>query len=124
MANKIIRMSGLRQIITLKNKGLSNRAISRQLGLSRKTTNKYIGYVKQSELSAQDLLQLSDEQLNALVDPSAHKPVKDYLQILYNYFPLVEKQLQRVGVTRLLLWQEYKQLYGWRFRMKLYTLFR
>jgi len=111
MANKIIRMSVLRQIITLKNKGLSNRAISRQLGLSRKTTNKYIGYIQQSERSAHNLLRLSDEELFALVDPSAHKPVKDYLQVLYNYFPTVEKQLKRVGVTRLLLWQEYKQLH-------------
>ena len=111
MANKIIRMSVFRQIITLKNKGLSNRAISRQLGLSRKTTNKYIGYLQQSELSSPDLLQLSDEELCALVNSSAQKPVADYLQILYSYFPIVEKQLKRVGVTRLVLWQEYKQLH-------------
>jgi DNA-binding CsgD family transcriptional regulator len=61
MANKIIRMSVLRQIIILKEKGFSNRAISRQLGLSRKTTNKYIGFANQSELTASELLQLTDE---------------------------------------------------------------
>ena len=111
MANKIIRMSVFRQIITLKNKGLSNRAISRQLGLSRKTTNKYIGYLQQSELSSPDLLQLSDEELCALANSSTQKPVADYPQILHSYFPIVEKQLKRVGVTRLVLWQEYKQLH-------------
>jgi len=81
------------------------------LGLSRKTTNKYIGFVKQSQLTGSELLQLTDEQLNALVDTRAQKPPEDYLQNLYHYFCKAEKQLQRVGVTRLLLWQEYKQLH-------------
>jgi len=112
MANKIISMSVLRQIIILKEKGFSNRAISRQFGLSRKTTSKYIEFLKQSQLAADDLLQLTDVELNVLVDTRTRKPVKDYLQVLYHYFCEVEKQLKRVGVTRLLLWQEYKQLYG------------
>jgi len=111
MANKIIRMSVLRQIIILKEKGFSNRAISRQLGLSRKTTNKYIGFVHQSQLAASELLQLTDEQLHGLVDTRAQKPPDDYLQVLYHHFCEVDKQLKRVGVTRLLLWQEYKQLH-------------
>jgi len=111
MANKIISMSVLRQIIILKEKGFSNRAISRQLGLSRKTTGKYIEFVKQSQLAADELLQLTDVELNVLVDTRTRKPVKDYLQVLYHYFCEVEKQLKRVGVTRLLLWQEYKQLH-------------
>lgn len=112
MANKIIRMSVLRQIIILKEKEFSNRAISRQLGLSRKTTNKYTGFVKQSQLTASELLQLTDVELNTLVDTRAQKPPEDYLQILYHHFCEVEKQLKRVGVTRLLLWQEYKQLHS------------
>lgn len=78
-------MSVLRQIITLKNKGLSNRAISRQLGLSRKTTNKYIRYLQQSTVSAQELLQLSDVELSALVEPSPQEPVTAHLQVLYSY---------------------------------------
>lgn len=111
MANKIIKMSVLRQIIILKEKGFSNRAISRQLGLSRKTTNKYIGFTNQSQLTASELLQLTDEQLQGLVGTRMQKPPEDYLQVLYHHFCEVDKQLRRVGVTRLLLWQEYKQLH-------------
>ena len=106
MANKIIKMSVLRQIITLKNNGLSNRAISGQLGLSRKTTNKYIGFVQQNDLSPQSLLELSDAELSALVRPAASESLTDHHQLLYSYFPVVEKELKRVGVTRYVLWQE------------------
>ena len=111
MANKIIKMSVLRQIITLKNNGLSNRAISRQLGLSRKTTNKYIGFVQQNDLSSESLLELSDAELSTLVSPPANEPLTGHHQLLYSYFPVVEKELKRVGVTRYVLWQEYRQLH-------------
>jgi len=76
----------LRQIIILKEKGFSNRAISGQLSLSRKTTGKYIEFVKQSQLAADELLQLTDVELNVLVDTRTRKPVKDYLQVLYHIF--------------------------------------
>jgi transposase len=111
MANKTIRMSVLRNIISLKSKGYSNRFISDQLGLSRKTTNKYISHLKQSGLSHQALLDLSDEELATLVDAIPTRPSPGYLQELYNYFPTVEKELKRVGVTRYILWQEYKQVH-------------
>ena len=111
MANKTIRMSVLRNIIILKNKGYSNRSISDQLGLSRKTTNKYISHLKQSGLGYQALLDLSDEELTELVDTTPARPAPGYLQELYDYFPTVEKELKRVGVTRYILWQEYKQVH-------------
>lgn len=110
MANKIIRMSVLRNIINLKNKGLSHRAISRQLGLSRKTAKKYISHFEHIGLSYSELLQLPDAELAALVDKPIQKR-QDYLQELYSCFPTVEKELNRVGVTRHLLWQEYKQVH-------------
>ncbi len=85
MANKIIRMSVLRNIISLKKKGLSNRSISGQLGLSRKTTNKYINTVEQTGFSYQHLLELSDAELAALVEPSPQKLIEGYLEVLYSY---------------------------------------
>ena len=111
MANNTIRMSVLRNIIILKNKGYSNRSISDQLGLSRKTTNKYVSLLKQSGLSDQALLELSDTELATLVDTTPTRPAPGYLQELYNYFLTVEKELKRVGVTRYILWQEYKQVH-------------
>jgi len=80
MANKTIRMSVLRNIISLKNKGYSNRSISDQLGLSRKTTNKYVSLLKQSGLSDQALLDLSDAELTELVGTTPARPAPDYLQ--------------------------------------------
>ena len=42
MANHPIRMSLLKQIISLKEKGQNHRQISSQLSCSRKTVNKYV----------------------------------------------------------------------------------
>lgn len=77
-------MSVLSNIISLKNKGYSNRSISDQLGLSRKTTNKYVSYLKQSGLIDQALLNLSDEELTELVVTTPARPAPGYLQELYD----------------------------------------
>lgn len=105
MANYPIRMTLLKQIIALKQKGLSNRRISAQLGIARKTANKYVRLWQQNgeqpfEEGISSLL-LSPSIVSAQV-AERHAP-------LYAFFAYVEKELQRTGVTRHLLWQEYQR---------------
>ncbi len=56
-------------------------------------------------------MELSDKDLSELLEtPNDYKP-NDKQTIhteLFAFFPYVEKELKRVGVTRLILWQEYK----------------
>ncbi len=60
MANKLDPMD-LKQIITLRLDGLSNRKIGTTLGISRNTINTYIQLFEASEWSLEDLYRLESE---------------------------------------------------------------
>lgn len=107
MANHPIRMTLLKQIIALKQKGLSQRSISSQLGISRKTTSKYVRLWQQQGESTAEPEFLSS--LLSFSPSSADTSSADRHTPLYAFFPHVEKELQRTGVTRRLLWQEYQR---------------
>lgn len=111
MANQPIRMSALRQILQQKSQGISNKQITRNLGLSRNTVLKYIRWVDRLEKSYEELLGLSEEQLSDLLQGNKEANPEDRLGILQSRFPHIEKELKRVGVTRHLLWQAYKSVH-------------
>jgi len=64
MANKVLDMVRIKQIIMLYESGKSYRDISKQLGLSRKTITKYILLYKSTGLSWDELKQLPDKDFN------------------------------------------------------------
>ena len=106
MANHPIRMSLLKQIIVLKQKGLSHRRISAQLGISRKTTSKYVRLWQQKGEPNLEEASFSSPLLSPYCEPTNEENPRTRL---YAFFPHVEKELQRTGVTRLLLWKEYQR---------------
>ena len=111
MANKSIGSIMIREIIRMKDNGLSNNKISKSLGKSRTTIIKYLGLIEASGICFKELLELKGEELSELFEvPNELNPF-DREQIrkdLYSFFPFVEKELKRVGVTRQILWTEYK----------------
>lgn len=112
MANKNIGSVMIREIIRMKNNGFSNIGISQSLGKSRTTVIKYLTAFKDSGFSYKELLELSDNDLFDLFEPEdlqAPSPKDNLDSELYDFFPYVEKELKRVGVTRHLLWEEYHQ---------------
>ncbi len=112
MANKRIRMNKLRDIIRLKAGGSSNQSVSRQLRLSRTTLIRYLKQVQSSGQSYQQLLALPEGELSAIVSPVVvHAPEKDASRygILSSLFEYLKKELRRDGVTRRLLWEEYRK---------------
>lgn len=108
MAGKVLDMSKLRRVLKLYCQGSSKSHISASLGLSRNTVKKYIKEFIRLKLTYEELDQQDDLQLESLFIGSDDKELSDRLQNLYSYFPYVEKQLRKTGVTRLLLWEEYK----------------
>lgn len=109
MANKTIRMTILRQIIRLKAEKHSQRAITRYLGIARNTIAKYLGLIQASGLDCTELLGLSDEDLEELFSTDPKGPVRqDSFEKLESKFPYFETELKKVGVTKLMLWSEYK----------------
>ena len=67
MANKLISMEKLRQIIRLKQDGYSSRKISQVLGLHRETVGRYVAQLMELGLSADMLLKEEDSVLNSLL---------------------------------------------------------
>jgi transposase len=91
MSNKSISMTQVALIQQLKERGHSIRSISRTTGLHRKTVSEYLSKSGLSDVSS-----------------SCH-PAEDRLSVLKGYFPHFDKELSRTGVTRALLWEEYRQ---------------
>jgi transposase len=113
MANKVIPMQQVRSVIQLLAKGQSFRAIAKELHLSRKTITAYATRFHESGYSLHELRNLDDAALSTLIYPAATVPAytEDIRRRDYNnridYFL---SELKRTGVTRLLLWQEYRKV--------------
>ena len=123
MANQVILMQQIRTIIQLLEKGFSLRAIAAQLGIARQPVTLYATRLKAAEHSLTSLRQLSDNDLAAIVymappvnDASLNERKVDFAART-SYFL---SELKRTGVTRLLLWEEYRKEYQDAFR---YTQF-
>jgi transposase len=111
MANKSIGSVMIREIIRMKANGLSNSQISLSLGKSRTTIVKYLGAIESSGISMKDLLELKEADLSEFFEFSddLNSATREHIHLdLYAFFPHVEKELKRVGVTRHILWNAYK----------------
>lgn len=80
-----------------------------QTGIHRATLKNIIADFKESKMSIVDVLQLSDHALDELFKKAFENVQSEKLQILYSLFPEIDKELKRNGVTKMLLWDEYKK---------------
>jgi transposase len=109
MANQRKPMHLIKQIIQLKESGHSIRQISKRLGISRNTLR---GYLRQLESQALDWQQLSEQperELERLTARPAKPAATTQYQVLRERFAKMEQELLSTGVSRYLLWLEYKQ---------------
>jgi len=107
MANKITDMSKIRKVIKFHCSGKSNLFISNYLSLSRNTVKKYISLYKVLELSLETIELKTDTELELLFSNSTLQPINPKLQKLYDYFPKMERELKKVGVTIQHMWELY-----------------
>ena len=108
MANNPISMIKIRQILRLHTQGYSKLQIAVQTSTSRNTLKKYIKEFTASRLTFEEISSLSDKDLEDLFVKPEDKPVNERLQTLFNLFPAIDKELKKKGVTRRILWEEYK----------------
>lgn len=111
MANNRIDMSKIRYILRLYSQGRSKLHISMHGGVSRNTLKTYIKLFEESGLSYSQLDDLSDKDLEQLFIKPSEKPLNANQNILFTLFPDYEKQLKRKGMTRKLLWEDYRKAY-------------
>lgn len=110
MANNKIDMLQIKQLLRLYTKGESKLSISKRLGLSRNTVRKYIGLFHAYQMTFEDLSDLSAEEVEDLFDTRELSP-DSRENVAKIFFPYVSRELKKTGVTRYLLWEEYKDKY-------------
>jgi transposase len=86
MANKKIAMEVIKQIGILSTLGYSKKAIARELNLSKNTVKSYLTRSDQTNEPLQNVRR----------------------DTLFEFFPYVQQELKRRGVTRQILWGEYR----------------
>lgn len=108
MANKLITMNKIKQIIRLYTQKQGTKSISRQTGIARNTVKKYIRAFQNLRLTYQDINELSDEQLSEVFGkPPLVKDPSRREEDLRTFFPYMDKTLRKKGFTREKLWKEY-----------------
>lgn len=107
MANKLISMSKVRKVIQLYSQGRSKLFISKYLSLSRNTVKKYIALYHMFDFSPEEIKHKSDLELEALFINNKEPDMSPKIKNLYTFFPYMERELKKVGVTKLSMWKEY-----------------
>ena len=119
---KPIAMSILKQIIRHWCQDTPIKAISRKTGVARNTIKTYIGIIQSRNLCCTKLLCMEEYDLEALFFQSPQADPR-YTALLkkMTYF---KDELERVGVNRHFLWEEYRQQYsdGYRYSQFCYHL--
>lgn len=107
-------MRKIREVLRLKfEAGLSDSAIARSIGAARSTVQECWRRAKEAGLGWPLPTALDEAALQARLyrreAPSARTPIPDFAKL--------QNELKRPGVTRLLLWQEYKAAHpdGWQY---------
>jgi transposase len=110
MAGKTLSMHQTKQIIELLDKHHSIRSIRRLTGIARSTITDYKLILEQSKIPFSELLKLPDDELAALL--SARDEQREHASARWkdfqNRLEYFSSELRRRGVTRQLLWDEYR----------------
>ena len=109
MAGKPKRMSQIKQLIRLHQQGLGKKTIARQLGMSKNTVKAYLQKIETGEFTPEPLLLLDDPVLEAKLFAGSPSYKQDRYDSFKDQLDYLSKELQKVGVTRRVLWDEYRQ---------------
>jgi len=108
MSKKKIEMKIIRKMLLLLQRGLSDRQIAKELRISRPSVGRYKNKLLKSGKSMDDLLGMDDSTLAEIAHVREQNKSQDSRSVfIENRKEYYLAELNRVGVTRLLLWQEY-----------------
>jgi transposase len=113
--SKPLRMHQIKRIIEMQLEGRSIRHTARLSGLSRNTVREYLRRITCSGTGLRALLDLDDEALGSIVyiqadeKAAAGRSVDARYDRLQELLPIYLAELSKRGVTRQLLWEEYRR---------------
>lgn len=100
-------MSKIRKVIKFYCDAKSKLFISSYLSLSRNTVKKYISLFEVLRLSFELIDKKTDAELELLFSQTTVESMSPKLQTLHNFFPKMERELKKVGVTIQHMWEQY-----------------
>jgi len=111
MAGKPKSMSLIKQLLKLYQQGYKIKTMAKGLGISKNTVKSYIVKIQQNQWDPKHLIELENPVLEAKFH-AGNPAYKDgrYDQLKDQLDDLV-KELKKRGVTKYLLWEEYRQQY-------------
>ena len=106
-------MKRLRSVLRMHADNYSKKTIAKTLKLSRNTVRKYITTYESMSLTIEDVETKSDQELSAIFHPpeAAKSKNTSRLDNLIAFFPYMNKEIKKTGVTREILWNEYRELH-------------
>ncbi|WP_319561166.1 hypothetical protein [Marispirochaeta sp.] len=90
--------------------GLSLREVGKLTGTLKTTISEYLARFRRSGIPLDEALAKTDDELLGLFEKEKEETSEDY-RTLVALFPDYEIRLKRKGMTRQLLWEEYRSLY-------------
>ena len=99
MANKTISMNKIRQIIKLYSQRMGKKKIGTRLSISKNTVKLYIDAYHRLKRPWEELSLLTDFELNKIFNPVRVVISSNKLQEVFDFFPEMEKQLRKRGMT-------------------------
>src|SRR3954469_7826701 len=108
MPQQPLTMEQIKQILQLKNDGIAIGEIARRTGVSRNSIKKYLLRFEQTleakitDISTQQLARTAYQNEDSLLAINRQ-------EALIRHFDYAENELKKTGVTRHLLWKEYKE---------------
>jgi len=111
MAGKPKPMSQIKQLLQLHQQGKGIKFIARSLGISKNTVKAYLAKVTMSPLDIQALLSLDDPIMEGKFHAGNPAYKDDRFEHFKGKLDYFSKELNRVGVTKQLLWEEYRTDY-------------
>lgn len=111
MGNKPISMSKVRQIIKLYSQSMGKKRIGERLGMSKNTVKLYLDQFRLLKTTWEDLSKLTDYDLNKLFHPPRDILLNEKLKQLFDFFPGMQKQMRRRGMTISQQFREFKSLH-------------
>ena len=107
MAGKRIEMKDVHSIVLMLSQGYGTKHISAALGCARNTVKAYRAIIASKGLTYDELLSRPEEELERFF--VSKKPEEDgRMDKLEDAFKNADEELGKVGVTKFLLWNEYR----------------
>lgn len=101
-------MSKVRQVLKLYFQGIGKKKIANRLAVSKNTVKIYLERFHTLKITADDIAKISDYDLHQLFHPPLELAISDRFKILHAFFPEVERQMRKRGMTIAQQYRVYK----------------